>query len=275
MKNFIAFLLTVSFTWVSFTKPKPQTLSANLNTTQKLYSKHWFGRLPLRNKNFVLVHDIFIISFDTEKKFPTWVAYQLAPSLVWGQLKLERKYKPDPLLSTQYSSTYKHYKGASNCDGKKAGYDKGHLAPLGSFKFSPFAYQAQYLSNIIPQTKKLNQGPWRVLEEKVRAFVKKGNEVRILTGPVYGQEGKDKVPPCWKSAQGQWEEIPRAYWKIVAFQHKSKIKFCPFLMPQKVKNKRSSPKKYTVELEQIEKQTHLKLFEDTKKTIKPDCNFLL
>ena len=273
MKNFIALLLSAGFTLLSFAKPH-QARTGSLSVTQKLYSKHWFGQLPFFNKNFILIHDIFIISFDAEKKFPTWIAYQLSPALVWGKLKAERKYKPDPLLSPQYSSSYKNYKGASNCDGRGKGYDKGHLAPLGSFKFSPFAYQAQYLSNIVPQKRKLNQGGWRVLEEKVRAFVKTGNEVRILAGPVYGQEGKDKVPPCWRAAQGQWEEIPKAYWKIVAFQKKSKIRFCPFLFLQKIKNSKDSPEKYIVELKQIEKKTGLKTFENTKKTIKSDCSFL-
>ena len=214
----------------------------NTNT----YSKHWFGTLPFvkNTQQSLLIHDIFILSFDLEKKLPSWVAYQLSPTLVWGELKEQRKYIPDPFLSPKKSLTVKDYKGASTCDGKKKiGYDKGHLSPLASFKASIYAYQTQYLSNIVPQKRNLNQGPWKKLEEKIRNFVKKGNIVRVLTGPLYGKPGKDKVPPCWKSAQGKLQEVPSAYWKVLAFKYKSKIKTCAFLMPQNIKNKKTESEK--------------------------------
>ena len=242
----------------------------------EIYSKHWFGALPLpkHSKTPLLIHDIFTISFDVEKKFPLWIAYHLSPAIVWGKLKEERKYIKDPLLSLYPSLSLKDYKGASNCDGKKAGYDKGHLAPLGSFKASPYAYQTQYLSNIVPQSRKLNQGPWRKLEERVRNFVKKGNEVRILTGPLYGTEGKNKNPPCWKSAQGKIEEIPVSYWKVITFKQKSKIKICSFLMPQKIKSPKNPPKKYEVKWKELENKTGLKLFTGLKKPVNQGCGFL-
>ena len=282
MKFFILLFFLFSINLLIFTnalaKQNSKSLFVNLKQTQNtksIYSKHWFGKLPtLNNKNPLLIHDIFIISFDLEKKFPVWVAYHLSPSLVWGGLKEERKYVLDPFLSPAQSLHFKDYKGASNCDGKQTGYDKGHLAPLGSFKASPYAYQAQYLSNIIPQNRKLNQGPWRKLEEQIRNFVKKGNEVRILTGPLYGQEGKNKTPPCWKAAQGQIEEIPTFYWKIIALKYKFKIKSCAVLMPQNITNQKDHPKKYEVKLEQIKKRTGLELFSDIKYSVIPDCHFL-
>ena len=248
--------------------------AGSLAKNPSIYSRHWFGRLPLikGDKNLLLIHDIFIISFDQEKKFPTWVAYRLSPDLVWGDIKADRKYIPDPLLGP--SLNFKDYKGASHCDGKKSGYDKGHLAPLGSFKASAFIYQAQYLSNIVPQSRALNQGPWRKLEERIRSFVKKGHSVRILTGPIYGKEGKDKIPPCWKAAQGKIQEIPHSYWKIVAFRKKSKIKFCPFLMPQKIKSRKETFTKYKAPLDQIEKKAGLDIFSGLKPSPLPDCEFL-
>ena len=280
------FILVIFFIYfanlVNFSKAEiqsiPELFSISPKQTQKVrsYSKHWFGELPQPrgSQKLLLIHDIFIISFDLEKKFPSWVAYHLSPDLAWGGLKLRRKYVLDPLLSPSQSLTFEDYKGASRCDNKKTGYDKGHLAPLGSFKNSVHAYQAQYLSNIIPQTRKLNQGPWRRLEEQVRDFVKRGNKVRILTGPIFGKEAEDKTPPCWKAAQGKLEEIPSSYWKIVAFKYKSKIKACAFLMPQNIKNQKDSPKKYKVKLEQIEQNTDLKLFTKIKKSVLQDCRFL-
>ena len=233
-----------------------------------IYSHHWWGALP--HSENLLVHDIFIISFDSEKNFPDWVAYHLSPALVWGQLKAERKYKKDPLLSSPL--TYKDYAGASNCDGKLKGrgYHKGHLAPLGSFKGSAFSYQAQYLSNIVPQKRNLNQGPWRILEEKIRAFVKKGKEVKILTGPLY----ETSLAPCWKAAQGKITQIPSSFWKLITFKDKSRIKICGFVMPQEV-SIRSKPKKYIQSLSDISSQTGLSFFQNHKaEKIKESCSFL-
>ena len=275
---FLACFLPLNFSHAT-TKLNPNLSLTSVGQIQKtkISSKHWFGELPLsRNSTkLLLAHDIFIISFDVEKRFPSWVAYHLSPALVWGDLKSRRKYVLDPFLSPSQSLTFKDYRGASNCDGKNAGYDKGHLAPVGSFKASVYAYQAQYLSNIVPQTRKLNQGPWRKLEEQVRDFVKRGNEVRILTGPVFGKDGKDKLPPCWRAAQGKLEEIPVSYWKIIAFKYRSKVKACSFLMPQNIKNQRDRPKKYKVKLEQIEEKTNLNLLTETKKAVLQDCSFLL
>ena len=237
-----------------------------------IYSDHWQGKLPFRSKKDVLlIHDIFVISFNLEKKLPSWTAYKLSPALVWGKLKAERKYTADPLLNFGSSLTYKDWTGASNCDGRvKQGYDKAHLAPLGSFKSSPFAYQAQYLTNIAPQRRNLNQGPWRVLEEKVRVFVKKGNEVKILTGPLY----RKKIAPCWRAVQGKITQVPSHYWKLIAFKNKSKIKACTVLMPQEV-GRRENPMKYKSSLKQLEEELGFNLMAGDKKLFKEDCQFLL
>lgn len=264
-------LAILSFTILSLSAVA-ENLSKNSSAPQKIYSRHWFGTLP-STKDSLLLHDIFVVNFDTEKKLPIWVAYHLSPSVVWGNLKAERKFIKDPLIPSHQSLHPKHYKGASNCDKKKSGYQKGHLAPLGSFKSSVFAYQAQYLSNIVPQTKALNQGAWKKLEEKIRSFVKKGNELKILTGPVFGKEGKNKLPPCWKSAQGHLQEIPIAFWKVVAYKKQSKIQYCSFLFPQNIKN--TDLKKYISPVEKIENQAGIKLFTNVTQPVKSNCKFLL
>ena len=245
------------------------------------YSHHWWGKLPEGKK--ILIHELFIISFDEEKNLAQWVAYQLNPGLMWGELKSARKYKSDPLTDGRLSP--KDYTGASNCDKRWAGgskrgaipsnkavkgYDKGHLAPVGSFKNSLFAYQAQYMTNIVPQSRNLNQGPWHKLEKHIRDFVKTGKEVKILTGPLY----ETAIAPCWKKAQGKLTQIPTHYWKLVSFKKKSRIHICSVIMPQEV-NKNAKPKKFVQSLEKIEKKTQLSLLEKSlNPKIKESCDFL-
>lgn len=242
-------------------------------SSQAVYSKHWPIALPLKNlaTHPLVSHHIFTLQFDPNKKFPVYIAYHLSPQIVWGNLKAKRDYKLDPYIQNKGLS-YADYKGASNCDKKsrKAGYDKGHLAPLGSFKNSIYAYEAQYMSNIVPQKVNLNQGPWRVFEEEVRAFVKKGNELYILTGPLYDNE---KKAPCWKAAQSKITEVPKSYFKVALDFKNSKI--CSVIMPQDISHKKVSFKKFATSLKEIERQSGL-IFLDSnlKKKIKQTCKFL-
>ena len=265
-------------------KPSEERIPLSISNTKplRIRSSHWAFDLPLqqRGDKILLIHDIFTVFFDLEKKFPVYLAYRLNPNLIYGSLKLKRDYVPDPALPEGSFLSYKDYTGASTCDKKaKQGYDKGHLAPLGSFKGSNKAWQANYLSNIVPQFRSLNQGPWRILEETVRSFVKQGHEAWILTGPLYGQEGgegdRDKLAPCWRAAQGKVEEIPSHYWKIIARQKGSKVEACSFLMPQHVRNRRVSPKRFIVPYSQIKTALGMSLFNGSgSRRVQEACGFL-
>ena len=236
----------------------------------QIYSRHWedppLPALGKETKNILLIHDLFVLSFNPNRRLSDWMAYELSPAVVWGSLQEDRKWKSDPLLPAFLSLTAQDYKGAS-----KWGYDRGHLAPKGSFKGSVFAYQAQYVTNLVPQKRNLNQGPWRILEETVRRFVLKGHSVKILTGPLYG----DKSLPVWPSAQGRLREIPSGYWKIVSLKERGVLNICSFIMPQEISSRKTALKKYKAKETEIENRSQLRLFENYKGRVKENCKFLL
>lgn len=250
-----------------------------------IYSHQWFDLMPWfsEGESLLLIHRIFVVSFSRERGFPDWIAYELNPQVVWGSLKSERVLKSDPLLVKALKSipgkmkeplTPKDYKGAS-----AFGYDRGHLAPKGSFKGSLFAFEAQYMTNIVPQRRDLNQGPWRVLEERIRQFVLEGNRLKVLTGPLYGEALKEKTPyknplPPWPQAQGKISEVPTGFWKMVFREEKSNIKVCAFLMPQDLGgfNRKTSPEKFIVKVQLL--QQHLPLKEKWIEKLKENCRFL-
>ena len=238
-----------------------------------IHSRHWenfplFNSSDSKAQNILLIHDLFILSFNPATRLPDWMAYELSPAVVWGSLKEERKWKPDPLLPRGLALTVKNYKGASQW-----GYDKGHLAPKGSFKGSAFAYQAQYLTNLVPQKRDLNRGPWRILEESARRFVLTGHSVKILSGPLYG-DGKVSPLPPWPSAQGRLEEVPSGYWKVLSVRQKGVLNVCSFIMPQSAPLK-SSLKKYIVKISEAEARSKLRLFPHVRGRMKETCRFLL
>ncbi|MGI9549057.1 MAG: DNA/RNA non-specific endonuclease, partial [Bdellovibrionales bacterium] len=244
-----------------------------------MYSKHWHGDRPQAEKSqdLFLIYDLFVSSFDSEKKFTRWVAYQMSPQFLWGSSKVVRSLKKDIYLSNYQNKnqviTFKDYKGASKFE-----YDKGHLVPLGSFKGSIFSYQLQYLTNIVPQSRNLNRGPWKFLESKIREFVKKGNELRVLVGTLYGQDnyGKPykKTLPPWPEMQGKIRQIPSGFWKMISFKGAGEIKVCSFIMPQKVLSAKVPFTKYIVTKEVLKSYTGLRFFERVKTPIKEDCSFL-
>ena len=245
-----------------------------------VYSSHWFGSIPWfsEQNSVLLAHHIFIVSFNRTTGFPDWVAYELTPQIVWGALKADRTLKPDPLLEKAIRNrppkkqilSVKDYKGAS-----AFGYDKGHLAPKGSFKGSLFAFEAQYMTNIVPQKRDLNQGPWRVLEERIRQIVLKGESVKVLAGPLFGEAlpGKKsykKPLAVWPQAQGKIPQVPTGFWKMVFM----KSSVCAFLMPQDLegRGRKASPEKFIVKIKTL--KDFLPLNFQNRKGLREDCQFI-
>ena len=268
MNLFVSLLIFISGSL--FFRPIEGASNKQSVVSAQVYSRHW-DDLPIHGpgretKNILLIHDLFVLSFNPETRFPDWMAYELSPAVVWGFLQEERKWKSDPLLPPALSLSARDYKGASGW-----GYDRGHLAPKGSFKGSVFAYQAQYMTNLVPQKRNLNQGPWRVLEETVRQVVLKGYSVRILTGPLYG----DKILPVWPAAQGRLRQIPSGYWKIISLKKTGILNICSFIMPQDISSRKTTLKKYKVKIEEIEKRSQLLLFKNYKGQKRENCKFLL
>ncbi len=266
------FLFVLFFSINSFSQESPL-----------IYSKHWYGDKPFFSKTennqqeMLLIHDLFTVSFDLSKRFPRWIAYQLSPHLTWGFLKEERSFKKDShLLDHRHFNitlSLEDYKGASNFH-----YDKGHLAPLGSFKASVFSYQLQYLSNIVPQMRNLNRGPWMALEIKIREFVKKGNELRVMVGTLYGDKsyGKPykKILAPWPKINGKIQQLPSGFWKLVVFKNKGILKTCSFIMPQDISNRRTSIKKYIVTRAVLKEYTGLSFLKGVKASLIDNCSFL-
>ena len=277
MKHLMGKILIYAFVFFLFLNSGGIGEAQQAGPPPEIYSRHWPGPLPVLpsdSDNPLLIHDVFVILFDREKSFPVYLAYRLNPNVIWGELKTERKYIRDPLLPPPMGLSADDYKGAGRCDGRGMGYDRGHLAPRSAFKGTRFASQAQYLSNIVPQRRRLNQGPWNKLDLLIKDFVTSGQEAWIITGPVYGQAGEDKTPPCWRAAQGKITEIPTGYWKIVIWAlSRSRIELCSFLMPQSA-GKNTKPEAYTVPLSHIEGRLGRGLFPGME-NIREDCRFLL
>jgi endonuclease G len=178
-------------------------------TINEIHSRHIVGGIPKGTpaSNDLIFRDIYVLSSNDETKFADWVAYQLTPTEVWSGPDLERKWRTDPVLdedeTLEATSSKDPYKGLSDH------YQRGHLAPLASFKGSRFASQANHFSNIVPQAPDLNQGPWVQLENHVRDIVRTGKTVWVITGPLYERDMPVKLNT------DEQHTVPSGFWKVV------------------------------------------------------------
>ena len=225
------------------------TITGNVYANfSEIHCKHFVFGIPLGapDSNDLIIREIYALSSNDSTKFADWVAYQLDPGTVTGDVQTKRKWKVDPYLAPNETLEPDDYTGAH--DALKT--DRGHQAPLASFKGTPYWHQTNYLSNITPQKSNLNQGPWRVLEERVRKFVRAGNTVHVITGPLYEKEDEE-LP------QSDEEHIvPSGYWKIIIFQQKNDIMTAAFIFSQNTaRDARTSD--HLVSIDEIERRCGL------------------
>jgi len=199
--------------------------------------------------NNLIARNIYILSSNKDRKIADWVCYRLDIKTIDGNVKTTRNWKADPLLLDQETLEPPDYKDAS----KILKMDRGHQAPLGSFKGTPYWQETNYLSNITPQKSDLNQGPWRILEERVRDLVRKGNVIWVMTGPLF-----ERAMPALPSAD-EPHQIPSGYWKIISVQNSTDladIKIGAFIFDQETTRK-SSIHDHQVTVDEIENRSGL------------------
>ncbi len=219
--------------------------------------------LGTASDNIVVDHDAIILSSNRKTKFADWVAYKVAANDINGPER-KRNWTKDPKIDLQYTFTPQDYKGMSQ---EPYFFDRGHQAPLGSFKNHPKWHVVNYLSNITPQKRNLNRGPWKNLESAERKLVKHYENAYVLTGPYYDNKNIVKGPSIARFAY----RIPSGYWKVIAIKQGGEIKTASFIFPQSALI-RDSYCKYLASVPEIEQSTGLKLFDgcilSTESTLK-------
>jgi len=216
----------------------------------EIHCKHFFKGYPYGApvSNDLIIRDIYAMSNNDETKLADWVAYRLTMHEVLGELEVERKWRKDGWLAASETLEPRSDYTGSN---KAIKVDRGHQAPLASFKGSRFASQSNLLSNITPQKAALNQGPWKHLEEAVRDLVRTGKTVHVITGPLYER----KMPQLPKA--DETHKIPSGYWKIIVMLgERNGFEAAAFIMDQESGRKDAIISKL-VAINEVEKRSGL------------------
>lgn len=200
--------------------------------------------MPSSTTGAVVEHSYYSLSYNEPFEQAEWVAYVLKKSQLTQQQRKRPFFIEDPKVKTK-SADWRNYRGS--------GYDRGHLCPAGDRRFSEQAYnETFYTSNISPQDREFNAGVWNRLEQQVREWAKRYDEVFVVTGGI--------LEPGLQEIGDENVDVPKYYYKIVAKGTSSDPQMLAFLFLGKESNK--PLRQFTVSVDNIEKRTGIDFFEN-------------
>ncbi|GAB3903363.1 hypothetical protein GCM10028803_31680 [Larkinella knui] len=192
----------------------------------------------------IIRHDGYTLRYREDYEQADWVSYPLLEDEILGDAERKNEqFQPDPLVETG---------SALSSDYSRSGYDRGHLAPAGDFKFSKqMMKQTFYMSNISPQVPDFNRGIWKRLEEQVRVWALRDKGLYVVTGPVL----RPGLPTIGRKNQ---IAVPEYYYKVLLYCNNPDIRMIAFLL----KNEESdgSLKQFVVTVDEVEKRTGIDFF---------------
>lgn len=225
---------------------------ASDNTVAFIASKHFYeGKgYPLNSAtgNQWVFHDLFVVCNNPTTKFADWVSYRLDASLQSDKDRL-RYWRADPLLDDAHTlepRPHDDYKGAY----WEFRFDRGHLCPLASIDASPLYFQANYLSNIVPQKGSLNRGPWKGAESAVRDIASE-TTVWVMSGTIYDRE----LPPL--PGADEPHKVPSGFWKLATWRDGKELKTRAWIMDQESRGPHTD---FVVPIDSVEEMTGLDFF---------------
>nr|WP_293839766.1 DNA/RNA non-specific endonuclease [uncultured Arsenicibacter sp.] len=192
----------------------------------------------------IVRHEGYTLRFKDQYKQADWVAYPLLAYEITGDAdRSHEQFMPDPAVSSG---------SAVPADYSKSGYDRGHLAPAGDFKFSQrMMRESFYMSNMSPQAPQFNRGIWKSLEEQVRSWAFRDKGVYVVTGPVL----TPGLPTIGKQNE---VAVPAYYYKVLLYCNAPDIRMIAFLL----KNEGSDEQlqSFVVTVDEVERRTGINFF---------------
>lgn len=214
----------------------------------------------------------YIIEWDNQKRSQRWTAYQMYKgnsAKTWNRNSWATSgnywanynhnvlhysswdpFQPDPDLPEGVRTELSDYTNAR-------GYSRGHIVPSADRLNSQAANeQTFYLSNIMPQSSRLNTGTWENMEEQVRAWNSDTyrRTLYIVKGGTIGQN----------QTNGKTESglpIPSYFYMAIVSEKDNQYKGIAFIVEHANPEKNgTSPKNYVFTIDQLEELTGIDFF---------------
>jgi endonuclease G len=154
--------------------------------------------VPRAVSNEWLSYTGFIVNFNASMHVPNSVSYVLTRERLDGTVERYGEFEQAPgVAGCPLPSAY-----------RRSGYARGHMAPAQDMAWSEESMHASfYMTNVCPQSQRLNEDAWAKLEEKVREWVQRDSVLLVVTGPV--------LEPGLERIEGSGVVIPRRFYKVI------------------------------------------------------------
>jgi endonuclease G, mitochondrial len=202
---------------------------------------------PTGKSGQTIERPIYTLHNNSTTKFANWVAYKVTKDTIDGPSRT-RTWKADPDINSANTLEPADYTDAAAV----LGTDRGHQVPLAAFSNTAHWAMTNYLSNITPQSASLNQGAWVKLETAVRNLARTGQDVYVVTGPLY--EWYFGTLPKADEAH----TIPSGYFNVVITNNAGWIEASAFIMEQNL-SRSANYCSFEVTVNEVEARTGLNI----------------
>ncbi len=163
---------------------------------------------PSFTTNYLKDYTYYKLSYNSAMGTPNWVAWHLQSEDL-GSTSRQDDFRSDNTLPTAwYRVSSTSYSGS--------GFDRGHNCPSADRTGSVAANSSTFfMTNMIPQSPTLNQGPWAGLEDFTRSsLVGTTNEAWVFMGN-YGNSGGVGSNGAFTTIDNGRVRVPAKVWKVI------------------------------------------------------------
>jgi len=196
---------------------------------------------PARDREQIIHHKAFSLSYNSSYVMPSWVAYRVTKSQINRDESVREKYIPDPEVNTR-SATKKDY--------KDCGYLMAQFVNYLDVKQIPDAVdETFYMTNITPMKLAFYNSIWCKAEDLIRLWTAENDGFYVVCGPILTEApfptiGDDHV------------SVPKRFYKAI-YDPKEK-KAIGFIFKNGMSS--GSLKSFSVPVDDIEIETGIDLF---------------
>lgn len=193
-----------------------------------------------------IVHTGYTLSWNPLTGLADWSAWVLTAARTTGHTDRDNyDFTPDPQLPASQAAVKQDY--------SRSGYDRGHLCPAGDNKWSARAMEeCFYLSNICPQTPRLNRGDWKELEDLCRGWAREGYTLYIACGPLFTSANPKHIGKEHKLS------VPDGFFKVILREKNGKRQALGFLY--KNGNQDMPPASHAATVDEVERLSGFDFF---------------
>lgn len=193
----------------------------------------------------LLACDSYVSSFSPRFLQPVWTFWVLTPGMGKGNVK-RGGFTVDERLPYEWQ--------VQKGDYGNLGYTRGHMKPAGDCKYDANVMkECMRMSNMCPQTGKLNAGAWNTVENLCRtSWAKKEKMIFVVCGPIFKSQKLEYIGDAVKIA------VPNQFFKVVLSLRQGHEKAIGFIFDNDESSARMEDG--VVSLEEVEKCVGFRIF---------------